>query len=34
MKIPIQDSLGQPTQDGFEDNLEGTSQTEREMEIC
>jgi|TARA_A100001011_G_scaffold263410_1_gene271970 hypothetical protein len=26
---PLQDNLGQPTQDNFEDNLEGTSQTER-----
>jgi len=28
-ETPLQDSLGQPTQDNFEDNLEGTSETER-----
>ena len=26
---PLQDNLGQPTQDNFEDNVEGTSQTEK-----
>jgi len=26
---PLQDNLGQPTQDNFEDNVEGTSETER-----
>ena len=31
---PIQDSLGEPTQDNFGDNLEGTSQTERKWKAA
>ena len=31
---PLQDNLGQPTQDNFEDNLEGTSQTERKWKAA
>jgi hypothetical protein len=31
---PLQDNLGQPTQDNFEDNLEGTSLTEKKWKAA